>query len=163
MGSRWGRAVLAVVLLLLAGVRMYHRNEVRQREREDRQALEELRERLRESPAPARTTMSAAPVATPPRNATAPPVVASHEGWFVDGMTAWCEDGRWAGEASAHATTRSPRTWGFVFTLLDGSRVVGELHGQDDHVAYMDRHSVVLTSDDACSDGTFAYRWAVEP
>lgn len=165
---------LVALLLILGTFRLIRYAGRRQRERDEARAVAELRERLASAAAaPERVEVSPAPV-TPtatarPTRGTAPASVApttgpeSHEGWVVASMRVWCEDGRWAGEADVHATTESPRTWGFVFTLTDGTRDVGELHGQDDRMGYMDPHPLVLRSSDPCVKGTFGYRWTVAP
>lgn len=164
--SRRSHTFPVMALLMLAlGIRWCGAYQKAQQKRDDARAAEELWQRL-ESPGTERTVMRPAettPTPVPSRGGTPSATPESHEGWVVEAMTAWCENGLWAGEAGVHATTETPATWGFVFTLTDGTRDVGVLRGQDDRMAYMDPHPLRLTSQDPCREGTFAYRWTVVP
>jgi hypothetical protein len=168
--TKRGSGLTAALLMVAFGIRQCGAYQERQRKAESDRALAELRERYASmTPGPERTVMTPAPspVPSPTKSGrgTASPTLPpeSHEGWVVEGLTAWCESGRWAGSAAVRATTETPRTWGFVFTLTDGKQVVGTLSGEDPRHAFMDGHEVTLTSRDECSQGTFGYRWTVVP
>jgi hypothetical protein len=166
MGLRDGRrspvlAGVSFVLLIITGIlRLTLAQKQRQREEEIKRGEKILESILTMTPGPAETTMSPAPVAPPTAKASAS-AATSHEGWVVESMTAWCDGERWAGRAYVRATTEAPKTWGFAFTLLDGTRAVGTLTGHSDGMAFMESHPVRLTSLDPCAQGRFGYRWGV--
>ncbi|HEX8004543.1 MAG TPA: hypothetical protein VF519_17780 [Mycobacteriales bacterium] len=160
-GRKWQIAtVVMLVLLSLFRYNLERRDRARERERRE-EAARILAALATATPGPVHTTMTPAPPVAPTATPVGGRAQVSHEGWAVDWMTAWCADGRWAGEASVRATTRTPRTWAFAFTLEDGPRDVGSLRGEHDHTAFMEPATIRLSSSDACADGTFGYRWSV--
>ncbi len=154
-------AFVAGCLLVTAFLRLMTAIQENAREEEIARGRLLVDQALSAPPAPVETALRPATVA--PRAPSASPVPESTEGWVLDDVTAWCADGRWAGRATVRATTRTPRTWSFVVTLLDGRRPVARLDGASDHTAFMDENVIRLASRDACREGRFRYVWGVAP